>query len=68
MADASDPFFAPNWKLGDAKCFIFFTFYNWIWFGNCETLFVNISFLISMLFLLTYIDVRTAKFFLPAES
>ena len=32
MPDASDPFLAPNWKLGDTKCFIFLTFYNLMWF------------------------------------
>ena len=30
MPDAGDHFLAPNNNLGDAKCFVFFTFYNLI--------------------------------------
>ena len=30
------PILAPNWKLGDTKCFIFFNFYSLIWFWELQ--------------------------------
>ena len=36
MLDAGDQFLAANWKLGDTKCFLFYTFYNLIWFWQMK--------------------------------
>ena len=75
MPDARDPFLAPNQKLGDKKMFHIFHFFKsdmaftiidpFLWKAN---VIFRKSCSITMPFLLTHIDVRTVKFFPPAES
>ena len=69
MPDANDPFLEPNWNIGDKMSHIFHFLqshmvlrvvspFSWIF----NAISSDKSCLISMLLLLTYIDVRIAKF------